>query len=196
MAGKFGLAVLNLVWNRFNLTLPGYTFFGQNRQDCYNNTTYWPLKHSGGGGVGVFINTRICHDVTLLPPDLCELEYIGLMTPIRMTGKHCTICCVYIPPKLNKEYFLKQLEFLITQLGKEESVILMGDFNDHAPTSAVKAFLEEHGFCQQITEPTTTHANRNILDHCYIKNIHTPIQSGVLPIYYSFHEGIYLVFKQ
>ncbi len=91
---------------------------------------------------------------------------------------------------------MKQLEFLITELGKEESVILMGDFNDHAPTSVVNAFLEEHGFHQQITEPTTTHANRNILDHCYIQNIHTPIQSGVLPIYYSFHEGIYLVFKQ
>ena len=193
MAGKFGLAVLNLVWNRFNLTLPGYTFFGQNRQDCYNNTTYLLLKHSSGGGVGVFINTRIRPEVTILPLDTCELEYIGLKTSIHMTGECYIICCIYIPPKLN---CLKQLEFLITGLSTEESVILMGDFNDHAPTIAVNAFLEEHGFLQQFTEPTTTHANKNILDHCYIRNIHTPIQSGVLPIYYSFHEGIYLVFKQ
>ncbi len=177
--------------DNLNLTLPGYSFLGQKRQDCYNDTTHRPLKHSGGGGVGMFVRTSLLSSVTRVSSNISELEYIGLKSVKH--GNHCTVFCIYRPPGLQVEYFIEQLELLLTALSQRESVILMGDINEHAPISAVKQFLTEKGFYQLITEATTIHANRHILDHCYVRNVDRPIKSGVIPMYYSFHEGIYLV---
>ncbi len=179
--------------DKLNLTLPGYSFYGQNRQGCYNDTTHRPLKHSGGGGVGMFVRTSLLSNVTLVSSNISELEYIGLK--IAKQENHYTIFCVYRPPGLEMEYFIEQLELLLTSLSEGESVILMGDINEHAPISTVNGFLTENGFSQLITEATTIHANRHILDHCYVRNVVTSIKSGVIPMYYSFHEGIYLVFQ-
>ncbi len=178
-----------------NSPLPGYRFLQKNRHDSYNDKTYSQIRSGGGGGVGIFVKTNFAPNVTLISPNLCELEYIGLKVVDDTTSKY-TVYCVYRPPKLDMQYFLQQLKCLLSTLDDEESVILVGDMNEHAPASSVNAFLSQKGFNQLIKEPTTIHNNKNILDHCYTRNIHTQIQSGVLPIYYSFHEAIYLVSNQ
>ena len=88
---------------------------------------------------------------------------------------------------------MQQLDQLMSTIDEKEGVILMGDINEHAPNSSVNQLLSQHGFIQLINQPTTIHSNKKILDHCYIRKIHCPLRSGVLPIYYSFHEGIYVV---
>jgi hypothetical protein len=63
-----------------------------------------------------------------------------------------------------------------------------------APKRGWHLWMTEHNFIQLINSATHTDRDGGIIDHIYIRGLHS-VQSGVLPVYYSDHAAIYSILQ-
>ena len=70
--------------------------------------------------------------------------------------------------------------------------VVLGDFNVdlmQSPRNPLIKKMTENDYIQIISKPTTS--RNTLIDHIYVKGT-SPVDSGVLPTYYSYHEVTYL----
>ena len=106
------------------------------------------------------------------------------------------IAAVYRPPQFSLERFLPNLTNLLDSLAimNHQPVIVCGDFNEDLlckGKKAIRELFQSRGYAQVITAATTE--GQTLLDHIYISQPHTCLQSGVLQTYYSYHSPVYCV---
>ena len=171
--------------------LEGYNMFARCRQVSYTN--FPDMATKDGGGVAVYCKSHIQAEARRYFQNVTDLEFVvvKLEAPVR-----AVIAAVYRPPHFCLKKFLPNLESLLDSLDRmnHQSVIVCGDFNEDLLCKGKKAIQElfqSKGYTQLITAATTE--NRTLLDHIYVSQPHTCVQSGVLQTYYSYHSPVYCV---
>lgn len=86
---------------------------------------------------------------------------------------------------------------LLTRVTTEifSPIVILGDFNDIAlsTTSSLQQLFTSNGFQQLVNKPTTEYGT--CLDFVFVRGFHELPQVTVKPLYYSFHDAIYLECK-
>ncbi|KAK0145565.1 ATP-dependent DNA helicase PIF1 [Merluccius polli] len=168
--------------------LEGYNMFARSRQVSYTN--FPDMATKDGGGVAVYCKSHIQAEAQRYFQNVTDLEFVvvKLEAPVR-----AVIAAVYRPPHFCLKKFLPNLESLLDSLDmmNHQPVIVSGDFNEDLLCKGKKAIQElfqSKGYTQLITAATTE--NRTLLDHIYVSQPHTCVQSGVLQTYYSYHSPV------
>uniref|UniRef100_A0A8C4HPS9 ATP-dependent DNA helicase n=1 Tax=Dicentrarchus labrax TaxID=13489 RepID=A0A8C4HPS9_DICLA len=171
--------------------LEGYNMFTRSRQVSYTNLSDMTAKD--GGGVAVYCKSHIQAEARRYFQNVTDLEFVvvKLMAPVR-----AVIAAVYRPPHFCLKKFLPNMESLLDSLDmmNHQPVIVCGDFNEDLLCKGKKAIQElfqSKGYTQLITDATTE--NRTLLDHIYVSQPHTCVQSGVLQTYHSYHSPVYSI---
>ena len=187
--------------------LPGYTYRGRCRQECYSQGTEScinGLKNAAKGGVGIFIANQLLSNRNINIADLwfgdIPIEHTGISVSDASNGTF-NIICVYRPPKLSLHYFCSQVKKMLTCITPGSATIIVGDFNEdgHEAGLPIQTTFSSHGYRQLIHQPTTCDKNGAILDHIYISEefadtYFAQMTSGVIPTHHLFHEATYVTF--
>jgi exonuclease III len=171
----------------FRNPLTNHNVYLQTRN--YNNIPNIPenLQTAEKGGVSLFIHEDY-HCEQILTGN-CGIECVA----VNITSPDITVYSVYRPLFLPLRYFIQKLTELIKKSPTNRQLVL-GDFNVdllHSPSTSLVTEMNQIGFKQIVTKPTT--ARNTLIDHIYLKDI-TPVATGVIPVYYSYHEVTYLSF--
>ena len=106
----------------------GYTFFWRGYPEGQ------PRKH----GVGLAIRTTIADKLTETPVYISE-RLMTLRVPL-VKGQYVTILSCYAPTLVSdedqKDVFYEQLHHALSEVRKEDKIILLGDFNAQVGTDA------------------------------------------------------------
>lgn len=149
------------------------------------------LKEAKGSGVAAFTRQGANIKRKQLPAKNIE----GLMK--KDLDSDTTIVVIYKPSVYPSKLFLSNLKTLLEDIKECSSErIVMGDFNEklmYFPTP-VKSLMEQYGFHQLVTFPTTE--NRTLIDHVYSTIPPSDIQISLVPTYYSYHEAISIQIKK
>ena len=188
--------------------LPGYTYRGRSRQECYIEGTencLNGLKNAAKGGVGIFIANPLLSNNSTHVSDLwfedIAIEHTGISVHNARNNNSLNIICLYRPPKLSSNYFCSEVRRLLSRIPPGSATIVVGDFNEDGRETrqTVQGMFSANGYRQLINHPTTCDKNGAILDHIYISesmanNYLTQMKSGVIPTHFSFHEATYVTF--
>ncbi len=188
--------------------LPGYTYRGRCRQECYIGGTancLNGLKNAAKGGVGIFIANELLSKSSTHVTDLwfedIAIEHTGISVSDAKSTNSFNIICLYRPPKLSSNYFCGEVGKLLSCIPPESATIIVGDFNEDGRDTGktVQGMFSANGYRQLINQPTTCDKNGAILDHIYVSESMThndliQMKSGVIPTHFSFHEATYVTF--
>ncbi|XP_062599557.1 uncharacterized protein LOC134261102 [Saccostrea cucullata] len=168
-------------------SLQGFRFIHTLRKNSYDksNELYSKIQNSNGGGVGTYIHDdEEARQIDIPVPNIEVVAFVF--------QENISIFTVYRPSSLIKDFFISSLEQLTNFIKREcENCIILGDFNENAvdDTGPIQKFLNDHGFKQLVTFPTTE--GRTIIDHVYVYGLEEYlIDVSLLPTYYSYHEAI------
>lgn len=163
------------------------------RNSAYSSTDLVFQQLAGMDRVGVAIFTR---GVKSLPYDtqIENLEYRGILIqhPISVA-----LFTIYRPPIYPLNRFIGTLMKLLTRVTTEifSPIVILGDFHDNAlsTTSSLQQLFTNNGFQQLVNKPTTE--SGTCLDLVFVRGFHELPQVTVKPLYYSFHDAIFLECK-
>ncbi|XP_077367827.1 uncharacterized protein LOC144011878 [Festucalex cinctus] len=174
-----------------HLQLEGCSTFVRNRQVSYSNRLDMAQKE--GGGVAVYYRDCLRAEPRRFIQNVLDLEFavIRVDAPVK-----ALIATVYRPPNLNLGTFLPNLGSLLDALALMDCqpIVVCGDFNEDLLSKGRKSildFFQSRGFSQLITQATT--GKQTLIDHIYISQPDSCVQSGVLHTYYSYHSPVYCV---
>ncbi len=186
--------------------LPGYTYQGRTREECYSGNNYKEtaqLKTAKYGGVGMFLANGLLEDrqkeITEISSTVCSLEHMALSICDLQSGMRTIVVVIYRPKALPLDFACNQLSILLKSLPHSNRTILIGDMNEDARkvgTQQLQGFLKKIGFIQLIDQPTTIGPNGATLDHVYVQseNGTVPCGQGVIPTHFSYHEAVYVTY--
>ncbi|XP_062609123.1 uncharacterized protein LOC134270887 [Saccostrea cucullata] len=168
-------------------SLQGFRFMHTLRKNSYDKSKelYSKIQNSNGGGVGTYIHDgEEARQIDISVPNIEVVAFVF--------QENISVFTVYRPSSLIKDFFISSLEQLTNFIKREcENCIILGDFNENAvdDTGTIQKFLNDHGFKQLVTFPTTE--GRTIIDHVYVYGLQEyHIDVSLLPTYYSYHEAI------
>ncbi|XP_058496018.1 uncharacterized protein LOC131466640 [Solea solea] len=174
-----------------SVNIEGYSFHGCSRSSSYtsDDPRLVALKDQQHGGVGIDIaqNTEF---------EIIEVPSFNLECIVSKSATHNLLIAVLFRPPcyvmtLFKEHLGRFLDWLDSV---NESIVVMGDFNDDILKSSTTCrIFTDKGFCQIVTKSTTEKGT--LIDHIYIKQADNGAESLVLPTYFSDHEAVLCLFK-
>lgn len=156
-----------------NITsIPGFTFYRQDR------------GMGRGGGVGVYVskklNVQIIDDIDITPS--AHLEHIWLK--VKLKTKTLVLGNIYRPPSGNLNFFINQLDEILSQLVHTvEDIVCVGDMNVNLLNlnNPLTHMFEAYNLLQLINEPTRiTNNSMSLLDPIFITSDCEVIKSSVL----------------
>ncbi len=187
-----------------NIQLPGYTYQGRTRKECYSGNNCKEteqLKTAKHGGVGMFLANSLLWDKNKQVKDVsnkqCSLEHMAVSMSDLQSGMTTIIIVIYRPQILPAEFCCNQLSLLLKSLPSSHRTIIVGDMNKDASkgnSQPLQGLLRKFGFKQLIQQPTTIGANGAILDHVYVQENILPRDQGVIPTHFSYHEAVYVTY--
>ena len=168
-------------------SLQGFSLMHTLRKNSYDksNELYSKIQNSNGGGVGTYIHDdEEARQIDIPVPNIEVVAFVF--------QENISVFTVYRPSALIKDFFISSLAQLTNFIKREcENCIMLGDFNENTvdDIGPIKKNLNEHGFKQLVTFPTTE--GRTIIDHVYVYGLQEyHIDVSLLPTYYSYHEAI------
>jgi len=174
-----------------SLQLEGYNMFKRNRHLSYTNHPH--IASRSGGGVAMYVRNHYHACEKQYLQNVTDLEFlvVKLESPVK-----ALIAVVYRPPDYNIGHFLSNLQSLLESLDVMDCqpIVLCGDFNEDLLSSGKKPIsnlLQSRGYTQLVREATTE--KNTLLDHVYISRAQDCLQSGLLQIYYSYHNPVYCI---
>ncbi len=101
--------------------LPGYTYRGRGRKECYSQGTESclnGLKNAAKGGVGIFIANQLLSSRNLNVADFwfgdIPIEHTGIS--VSDGNNTFNIICMYRPPKLSLHYFCSHVRNVLSHI--------------------------------------------------------------------------------
>lgn len=169
-----------------------YNFVSVSRSVSYtsNCPPFNDLKAQQHGGVGLYTVCDV-ENTTIKFPNL-NLEC--LLT--HFTKNDILLAVVYRPQTYPLSIFKDNLSKLINLMSSVcNKNVLIGDFNNDALKSkSLCSFMSDKGFIQLVKKPTTEKGT--LIDHVYVKNFkECSINTNVVPVYFSTHEGVFCSFQ-
>ena len=176
--------------NVFDVCMDKFKLYHQARHQSYSNTNTLTsaYKNQSHGGVAVYTKNKFSSRLNI---NIKDIEFIAFIITCPIS---VVISVIYRPPGYDVKQFCKNLKNLLEELHKVSTkCIIMGDFNENLlkHSSQVKNLMSDQGYQQHVTCPTTE--NDTLIDHVYSKGLDS-VQAEVIPIYYSYHEGIRITF--
>ena len=174
-----------------SVQIDGFSFHSHPRSLSYSssNPALAELQGQQHGGVGLFCSNAVMFDVIQAPNVnleclVCACDSFDMLLAV-----------IYRPPSYPVSLFKENLGMLLEWLDSlDKTLAVMGDFNDDVLTaSSICRFMIGKGFVQHVTQPTTERGT--LIDHVYVKTSVYDVQSLVLPVYFSDHEGILSSFR-
>ncbi|XP_062618787.1 uncharacterized protein LOC134280394 [Saccostrea cucullata] len=173
--------------------LPNSMVYSMPRKEAYSSAdqTFRQFATMERGGVAIF--TRDVES-TLYDTRTANLECVAVMIkkPISVA-----VLVIYRPPIYSLTKFKERLESLLLRIAADISspVIILGDFNDNALNTApcLQEIFTKYGYQQLVKSPTTE--SGTCLDLALVKGFDELPRVTVKPIYYSFHDVIYIECK-
>ena len=114
--------------NKDTIKLPGYHFFGQNRQQLHVRA------RAGSGGIGVFVKDEIMqqYNVSVLDSSVEGIMWVKIAS--KNGGLTWNICVVYLPPhgssrQVDAAAFFEDLHMQIFRYQNDGNFAIVGDFN-------------------------------------------------------------------
>nr|XP_057929967.1 uncharacterized protein LOC131129981 isoform X1 [Doryrhamphus excisus]XP_057929968.1 uncharacterized protein LOC131129981 isoform X1 [Doryrhamphus excisus]XP_057929969.1 uncharacterized protein LOC131129981 isoform X1 [Doryrhamphus excisus] len=174
-----------------HLQLEDYAVFVRNRCVTYLNRPDMAAKE--GGGVAAYCRRELQGQPLRFVQNVPDLEFLVVKVMVPITA---VVATVYRPPNLSLGTFLPNLTNLLDTLAMMEShpIVVCGDFNEDLLSKRKKPILElfeSRGYTQLIGKATT--GKQTLIDHIYISQPQSCIQSGVLHSYYSYHSPVYCI---
>jgi DNA replication protein DnaC/exonuclease III len=170
--------------SNFKNPMPNHTPVFVCRKDQHNTNdsedgSYVRIK----GGVGFLIHQDF--EFHQIDTSACGIQCVAIFIPT----ENLSLYNIYRPPNSSLPEFCQKLQNLLMQAPSSRHIV-MGDFNINLlknNASGLSKVLAQYS--QIINIPTTK--GRTLLDHIYLKHVSAK-ESGVIPIYYSYHDVTYV----
>ncbi|XP_074549060.1 uncharacterized protein LOC141807175 [Halichoeres trimaculatus] len=171
--------------------LEGYTMFERSRRASYD--AHEDMVAKAGGGVAMYCKSTLKAEVPRCMQHVTDMECLVLKVEVPVK---VLIATVYRPPNYSLQNFLPNLNTLLDtlELMDHQPIVVCGDFNEDLLSRGKKSIrdaLLSRGYTQLIVKSTTD--KNTLIDHIYISQPATCVQSGVLQTYYSYHNPVYCV---